>query len=109
MGDRLADAPCTAIVAYEVDPDDCDLFLESWRRANSHLADQPGLVSTTLHRATSANPRFRFVNVANWETGDAFRAATLSVAFQEASGELSAYPIAASVYEVLENGPTSAE
>ena len=102
MGDRLADSPCTAIVTYEVNPEDCDLFLRAWKRANDFLTGQSGLISNTLHEARSAAPKFRFVNVAEWETGDDFRNATLSPEFAQASGELAAYPVNAAVYEKVD-------
>jgi len=92
---------CTAIVSYEVNAEDMDAFLEAWRLANAHLKKQPGHVSTALHRAVSANPPFRFVNVAKWKSADDFRKATQSPAFQEASGRLGAYPLFASVYEAV--------
>jgi heme-degrading monooxygenase HmoA len=94
-------ASCTAIVSYRVSAEDAEAFLEAWHKANDHLKKQPGHVSTTLHRAVSANPSFRFVNVAKWKSADDFRAATQAPAFQEASGRLEAYPIYASVYEGL--------
>jgi len=92
---------CTAIVSYEVNAEDAEAFVEAWRLANDHLKKQPGHVSTVLHRAVSAAPPFRFVNVAKWKTADDFRKATQSPAFQEASGRLGAYPIFASVYETV--------
>jgi heme-degrading monooxygenase HmoA len=92
---------CTAIVAYEVSNEDCELFMESWERANAFLQEQPGHISTTLHRACSANPDFRFVNISCWESADAFRDATQSEGFREVSGRLEAFPIHASVYEVV--------
>jgi heme-degrading monooxygenase HmoA len=49
----------------------------------------------------SANPDFRFVNIARWKSEDDFRTATQSNQFREASGALEAYPIHASVYEVV--------
>jgi heme-degrading monooxygenase HmoA len=94
-------ANCTAIVSYKVGAEDADAFLEAWHKANDHLKKQPGHVSTTLHRAVSANPSFRFVNVARWKSADAFRQATQTPDFQAASGRLEAYPIFASVYEDL--------
>ena len=97
----MAEEPCTAIVAYEVSAEDSDRFLESWERANEFLKEQPGLRSTTLHKAASANPDFRFVNVSCWESADAFRAATQSQGFRDAAGRLEAFPIHASVYEVV--------
>ncbi len=93
------DKPCTAIVAYEVSAEDAERFLDSWKKANAFLAEQPGLQSQTLHRAQSANPDFRFVNVSTWESADAFRAATQSQGFRDASARLEAFPIHAAVYE----------
>ena len=93
---------CTAIVAYEVSGEDCERFLDSWKRANDFLREQAGHISTTLHRACSANPDFRFVNISCWESADAFRVATQSEEFREAAGRLEAFPIHASVYEVVD-------
>ena len=97
----MAEKQITAIVAYEVSAEDSERFLDSWEKANEFLKDQPGLVSTALHRAESANPDFRFVNVSCWESADAFRAATQSQGFRDASGRLEPFPIHASVYEVV--------
>lgn len=92
---------CTAIVAYKVRVEDVDTFLDAWGRANNHLKSQPGHLSTTLHRASSANPAFRFVNVAKWKSQDDFRKATQSIAFREVAGSLVAYPVRAAVYDVV--------
>lgn len=92
---------CTVIVSYEVAHEDADRFLDSWEKANEFLREQPGFVSTALHRAVSANPDFRFVNVSCWESDDAFRAATQSQDFRDASGRLSPFPIHASAYEIV--------
>ncbi len=92
---------CTVIVAYEVAHEDCERFLDSWEKADAYLKDQPGYVSTALHRAVSANPDFRFVNIACWESEDAFRKATQSLEFREASGRLEPFNIHASVYDVV--------
>jgi heme oxygenase (mycobilin-producing) len=92
---------CTVIVSYEVANEDADRFLDSWEKANEFLRKQPGFVSTALHRAVSANPDFRFVNVSCWESDDAFRAATQSQDFRDASGRLLPFPIHASAYEIV--------
>jgi len=99
--EELSTTPVTAIVAYEVSAEDAERFMDSWERAQAFMKKQPGLVSTKLHKAVSAAPDFRFVNVTRWENADAFRAATQSPGFQEASGRLGAFPIHASVYEVV--------
>lgn len=97
----MADEECIAIVAYEVMNEDREKFLDAWEHANAHLKSQSGFVSTALHQAASANPDFRFVNIGRWKSADDFRRATQSNGFQEASGALAAYPIHASVYEVV--------
>ena len=97
----MAEDQVTVIVAYEVNAEDADRFLNSWEKAQDHLKKQPGFVSTSLYKAQSANPHFRFVNVAQWENADHFRSATQSAKFQEASGSLAAFPLYASVYDVV--------
>jgi heme-degrading monooxygenase HmoA len=98
----MADAQCTAIVAYEVHAEDSDKFLNAWKQANDYLREQPGFLETKLYKAASANPDFRFVNIGCWSDEDAFRSATQSIEFKEAAGPLEAYPIHASVYEVTQ-------
>ncbi len=97
----MAERQVTAIVAYEVNYEDRERFLDSWEKANEFLRKQPGFVSTALHEAVSANPDFRFVNISCWEDDDAFRRATQSQDFREASGRLAPFPIHASAYEVV--------
>ena len=92
---------CTVIVAYEVAHEDCERFMDSWEKANAYLKEQPGFVSTALHKAVSANPDFRFVNVGCWESADAFRAATQCEGFRNAAGRLDAFTMHASAYEVV--------
>ena len=68
---------------FEVPEDvDDDRFLEGWGRAADYMRSRPGFVSTRLHRAVSPNPRFRFVNVAEWESPQDFQAAVTSPEFQ---------------------------
>jgi heme-degrading monooxygenase HmoA len=97
----MAQDECTVIVAYEVAHEDCDRFMDSWEKANRFLRDRPGFVGTALHRAVSANPDFRFVNVSKWESEDAFRDAIQRQEFREISGRLGAFRIHASAYEVV--------
>ena len=99
----MAEDVCTVIVAYEVNAEDEQRFKNAWKKAQDFLKKQEGLSSTTLYKAASANPQFRFVNIARWESADHFRTATQSVGFHEASGSLAPYPVYASVYEVAES------
>jgi heme-degrading monooxygenase HmoA len=68
----------------EGQPDEA--FLAGWQRAAEYMQAQPGFVNTRLHRALGPDARFRFINVAEWETADAFRAAVTSPEFRQLAG-----------------------
>lgn len=60
-----------------------DDFLRGWQRAADYMREQPGFVSTRLHRALAPNARFRFINVAEWASPQDFEAAVSSEQFRE--------------------------
>jgi heme-degrading monooxygenase HmoA len=57
-----------------------DAFLEAWTADSHFMKAQPGYISTQLHRGIAGSSTF--VNVAQWESTDAFRAAVTSPEFQ---------------------------
>jgi heme oxygenase (mycobilin-producing) len=78
---------------------DDEQFLNGWQRAADYLSRQAGFVSTRLHRALAPDARFRFVNVAEWESPQQFQAAVSSEEFHEiAKGAGSGSP---ALYEVV--------
>ena len=79
---------------------DDERFLQGWQQAADYLSGQPGLVGSRLHRALSPDARFRFVNVAEWESPELFHAAVTSEGFQKlaANGTPPNYP---ALYEVV--------
>jgi heme-degrading monooxygenase HmoA len=64
------------INAFEVPEGEDGAFLQDWERACESLSRQEGYVSTRLHRSLSPQADFRFVNVALWQSAQAFQAAT---------------------------------
>ena len=58
-------------------------FLEGWQRAADFMRKQPGFLSSRLHRALAPDARFRFINVAEWESPQEFQAAVGSQEFRE--------------------------
>ena len=85
---------------FEVPPATTDeQFLAGWQRAADHLRSQRGFLGTWLHRAISPDPRFRFINVAHWESPEAFRAAVGTDEFRRSAG--GAPPGNAALYEVV--------
>jgi heme-degrading monooxygenase HmoA len=74
-------------------------FLGGWERAADYMRQQPGFVSTRLHRALAPDARFRFINVAEWASPQDFQAAVSSEEFREiAKG---AGPGSPALYEVV--------
>ena len=63
------------INAYEVPEERDEEFLAHWEAARRFMERQPGYVSTALHRSLDAAARFRYVNVAVWESPEHFGAA----------------------------------
>jgi heme-degrading monooxygenase HmoA len=85
---------------FEVPEDmDDDRFLEGWGRVADYMRSQPGFVGSQLHRAVSPSPRFRFVNVAEWESPQDFQAAVRSPEFQAMAAD--APPNYPALYEVV--------
>jgi heme-degrading monooxygenase HmoA len=74
-------------------------FLQGWQRAADYMREQPGFLASSLHRALAPDARFRFVNVAEWESPQHFQAAVTSEEFRDlAQG---AAPGSPALYEVV--------
>lgn len=50
-------------------------FLQVWNETLKSMQQAPGFIDTTLHRSLDPNTRFQFVNVAHWESAEAYQAA----------------------------------
>jgi heme oxygenase (mycobilin-producing) len=90
--------PVVLINAFEVPEEDDEAFLNGWKRAQEFLSTRDGYVSTRLHRSLSPDADFRFVNVALWESPQAFRDATSQPEFSNARVP---FRFHASLYEVV--------
>jgi heme-degrading monooxygenase HmoA len=86
------------INAFEVPEGADEGFLNGWERQREFLSAQAGYLSTRLHRSLAPDAEFRFVNVALWESEQAFREATSQPEFSNASVP---FRFHASLYEVV--------
>ncbi len=82
-----SEGPIVFFNTFHVDPEDVDTFLEAWTADGEFMKKQPGYVSTQLHRGISGSTTF--INVAVWNSVEAFRNAASSPEFQ---ASLSRYP-----------------
>ncbi len=60
---------------FEVAPGREEAFLALWQEVNAYMAAKPGYLSHRLHRSLHDDARYRFVNYAEWETADQWKAA----------------------------------
>jgi heme-degrading monooxygenase HmoA len=88
------------INSFEVPAGEEEQFLKAWHEASELLHHVAGFRSTRLHESLDPQAKFRFVNVAEWESPEHFQAAIRSEAFQQISQKLpfTAYP---ALYRVI--------
>jgi heme-degrading monooxygenase HmoA len=82
--------PVVLINQFKVPPEDANRFLEVWADDAAFMKQQPGFISTQLHRGTAGS--CTFMNVAVWESAKALGQAFRSPEFQARAAR---YPDAA--------------
>src|SRR5918997_1377071 len=72
--------PVVLINTFTVPPEDAERLLAVWAEDAAFMKQQPGFISTQLHRGIARSTTF--VNVAVWESAGALRAAFSSPDFR---------------------------
>ena len=83
-------APVVLVNVFTLDKADEQTFLDVWQDDSAFMKQQPGFISTQLHRAIGESPTY--LNYAVWESTAAFRAAFTHPEFR---AKISAYPASA--------------
>ena len=83
-------SPVVLVNVFTLDNADEHALLEAWEHDAQFMKQQPGFISTQLHRALGESPAY--LNYAVWETTAAFRAAFTNPEFL---ARLSSYPSSA--------------
>ena len=65
---------------FVVPEDKLDETIIMWEQARDYLQTQPGYISTALHQSLGPDATFRLINVAKWESADAFKTASKKMA-----------------------------
>lgn len=95
--------PVVLINTFSVEPANEAATLAYWESARDVLVQQPGYISTTLHRALSTDATYLYVNVANWESQKHFIDA-ISVMREELPAlNLEGVTADPNLYEVIRN------
>jgi heme-degrading monooxygenase HmoA len=74
------DGQVVLINQFNLAPGDAERFLEVWADDAAFMKQQPGFISTQLHRGTAGSSTF--INVAVWESARALGRAFRSPEFQ---------------------------
>ena len=85
---------------FEVPAGEEERFLKAWHEVDEHLRRAPGFRSTRLHESLDSQAKFRFINVAQWESAQHFHAAISTEEFRRLVTALpfTAYP---ALYQVI--------
>lgn len=65
-------APVALINMFEVSNGMENEFVEWWKNCSEALKQEPGFIDARLHRNLRPDAHFQFINVAHWETEEAF-------------------------------------
>ena len=87
---EAAATPVVLVNLFTVDESDVPALLVAWEKDANWMKQQPGFLSTQLHRAIGGS--HMFMNYAVWESVEHFRAAFTHPDFV---GALAAYPSSA--------------
>ena len=80
-------SPVVLVNVFTLEKADEQALLEAWKADAAFMRQQPGFISTQLHRAIGESPTY--LNYAVWESTAHFRAAFTNPEFRKG---LSAYP-----------------
>lgn len=64
---------------FVVPEDQLEDTIIMWEQARDYLQTQPGYVSTALHQSLTPDSKFRLINVATWESAEAFQKANANM------------------------------
>ena len=67
-------------------------FSRSWHKTVEQMKQQPGFIDSKLHRNLNEDGKFQFINVAHWESAEAFKTAQSNVEIFEKQLDIEAVP-----------------
>ncbi len=67
--------PVVLINPFTVPSDKLEEAIVLWEQGRDFLREQPGYISTALHQSLQPDAQYRLINVAKWESMEAFNAA----------------------------------
>ena len=75
-----------------------DEFLAMWKETAARVKGAPGFIEARMHRSLDPGAEFRFVNVARWESVEAWQRAFAGLKPRDIGAPVTAHP---ALYEVV--------
>ena len=72
-----------------------------WEQARDFLQTQPGYISTELHQSLGPDAKFRLINVAKWESAEAFKTASKKMATEANLPKLEGVVASPALFKVI--------
>lgn len=94
-------APIILINPFTVPKDKLDEAIASWEKGRDSLSQQPGYISTKLHRSLSPDAQYLLINVAEWETTEQFKAAIAAMRANSKFPPVEGVIPAPALYEII--------
>lgn len=87
---------------FEVPEGEEEEALAFWEKVAEYMKNQPGFISTRLHKAVVPWARFHLINIAEWESVAHFEAVADSEEFKQLVGPyMDRFPHFPGLYEVV--------
>jgi heme-degrading monooxygenase HmoA len=90
----------TLINCFEVPAEQDDRFLALWHKADDLLRSRGGYRTTRLHKALGPQVRFRYVNIAELDSVETWRAVIASPEFRAITAQMADFHPAPGLYGV---------
>jgi heme oxygenase (mycobilin-producing) len=84
----------TFINIFEIAREDVETFTAGWQQLAAIMAAAPGFRGAQLHEAVNDEARFQLVNIARWDSEQAWRDASTNPAMREAATRFGSDPTA---------------
>lgn len=94
-------AEVTLINVFEVPEGRLDDAVAGWETARDFLSERPGYISTALHQSLTDEARFRLINVAVWESPEAFATAARAMADEGVFPRIEGLGVNPALYRVI--------
>jgi heme-degrading monooxygenase HmoA len=95
--------PITLINPFTVPEDKLCDTIAMWEKARDFLKVQPGYISTALHQSLMPDSQYRLINIAKWESSEAFKAATTKMRAEGNLPRIEGVSGAPTLYTVIRN------